>query len=50
MMMIIVLSIKFTYMLRIHMKQNINILLKTGKDGLENRKDPKAFNEYLSNM
>ena len=30
-MMIIVLSIKFIYMLRIHMKQNINMLLKIVK-------------------
>ena len=29
--MIIALLIKFIYMLRIHMKQNINILLKNAK-------------------
>ena len=32
------------------MKQNINILLKMGKDGLGNLADPKAFIEYLNNM
>ena len=32
------------------MKQNINILLKMRKDGLENLADPKAFIEYLNNI
>ena len=41
---------KFIYMLRIHRKQNINILLKNVKIGLGNLKDPKAFIEYSNNM
>ena len=41
---------KFIYVLRIQMNQNINILLKTRKNGLENLKDPKAFIECSNNM
>ena len=33
----------------IHMTQNISILLKQVKNGLENLKDPTAFNEYSNN-
>ena len=31
---------------RIHMKQNLNMLLKHVKKGLKNLKDLKAFTEY----
>ena len=31
------------------MTQNISILLKQVKNGLENLKDPTAFNEYSNN-
>ena len=31
---------------RIHMKQNLNMLLKNVKKGLKNLKDLKAFIEY----
>ena len=41
--MIIALLIKFFYMLKIHMMQNINVLLKTWKNVLENLKDSKTF-------
>ena len=37
-------------MSRIYMKQNINILLKHTKNGVENLKDPKPFIVYLNNM
>ena len=37
-------------MLRIYLKQNINILLKHAKDGVENLKDLKPFIAYLNNM
>ena len=39
------------YMLRIQLKQNINILLKTWeKIGLKELEDPKALIEYSNNM
>ena len=37
-------------MLRIYLKQNINILLKHAKNGVENLQDPKPFIAYLNNM
>ena len=45
-MMVIELLIKFIYMLRMQMKQNISISLKNLKNGLENLKDLKNFVEY----
>ena len=52
MMIIIALLIKFTYLLKIHMKQNINILSKNvkKKNGLENLKDFNTFTEYSNNI
>ena len=49
-MMIIVLLIKFVYMLKIHMKQNINILLKTRKQWFWNLKDSQVFIDYSNDM
>ena len=43
-MMIKVLLIKFIYMLRIQMKQNIT--KKCENNGLQNLKDPQVFIEY----
>ena len=48
MMMIIVLLIKFIYMLAIEINQNIN--LKREKRSLEKLKDAKAFTENPNNM
>ena len=43
-MMIIILLIKIIDMLRIEMKQNINVLLKIIKEnGIEHQKDPEIF-------
>ena len=51
MMMIVVLLIKFIFVLRTHMKQNINVLLKISKkNGLKNRKDLKTLIKYSINM
>ena len=53
-MMIVALLIKFIFMIRVHMKQIINILFKNvkkmKKNGIENSKDSKPFTEYLNNM
>ena len=54
MMIIVALLIKFTYLLKIHMMQNINILSKNvkkkKKNGLENLKDFNTFTEYSNNI
>ena len=47
-MMIIALLIKFMYMLSIHMKQDINILLNK-VEKWSYLKDPTAFIEYSNN-
>ena len=50
-MMDIVLLIKFIYILRIQIKENVNISLKSAKkNGLGNLKNPKSFIEYSNNM
>ena len=53
-MLIIVLLIKFIYLLRIHVNQYFiscqYLIKKRGKTGLENLKDSKAFIEYSNNM
>ena len=50
-MMIIILLIKVIDMLRIEMKQNINVLLKIIKEnGIEHQKDPKIFIIYSNDM
>ena len=43
--MVIELLIKFIYMLRMQMKQNVSISLKILKNGLENLKDLRNFIE-----
>ena len=40
---------KINLYVTIHMTQNISILLKQVKNGLENLKDPTAFQEYSNN-
>ena len=56
MIIVIALSIKNNYILRIHAKQNINILFKKQKkkkkreNGIENLNDSKAFIEYTNNI
>ena len=42
--------IKDTYMQRIRMKQNINLINKREKVGLDHFDDPKAFMEYSNDM
>ena len=50
-MMIIILLIKIIDMLRIEMKQNINVLLTIIKEnGIEHQKDPKIFIIYSNDM
>ena len=50
-MMIIILLIKIVDMLRIEMKQNINVLLKIIKEnGIEHQKDPEIFFIYSNDM
>ena len=49
--MIITLLIKFTCTLRIHIKQNIKILIKNvKKNGLKTLEDPKPFIEYSNSI
>ena len=51
MMMIIIFLIKIIDMLRIEMKQNINVLLTIIKEnGIEHQKDPKIFIIYSNGM
>ena len=51
MMMIIIFLIKIIDMLRIEMKQNINVLLTIIKEnGIEHQKDPKIFIIYSNDM
>ena len=51
MMMIIIFLIKIIDMLRIEMKQNINVLLTVIKEnGIEHQKDPKIFIIYSNDM
>ena len=51
MMMIIILLIKIIDMLRIEMKENINVLLKIIKEnGIEHQKDPEIFFIYSNDM
>ena len=45
----IIVLLKFIHMLKIQMKQNINILLKKCENN-GSLKDPKAFIEYSNNM
>ena len=45
-----VLLIKFIYMLKNQMKQNINTFLNNVKKQSENLKDSKAFTEYSNNI
>ena len=49
-MMIIALLIKFIFMLRIHMKENINSLFKNVKNRLEDLRDLKTFIEYPNHI
>ena len=50
-MMIIIFLIKIIDMLRIEMKQNINVLLTIIKEnGIEHQKDPKIFIIYSNGM
>ena len=43
--------IKYSYMQKIHMKQNINVYLTKEKStGLKHFDDPKAFIEYSNDM
>ena len=50
-MMIIIFLIKIIDMLRIEMKQNINVLLTIIKEnGIEHQKDPKIFIIYSNDM
>ena len=42
--------IKYIYMLRIQMKQSINVLSKNTKIGFAHYKDPQAFIEYSNNI
>ena len=49
-MMIMILLINFIFLLKIWVKQNISILQKLQKTGLEQQQDPKAFVEYSNNI
>ena len=49
-MMIIALLIIFIYILKIHLKQNINISLKIWKNDLENFKERKILIEHSNKM
>ena len=42
--------IKYTYMQKTHMKQNIKQINKREKVGLDYFNDPKAFMDYSNNM
>ena len=48
--MVAISLIKFVYILRIQMKQSINILSKNTKIGFAHYKDPQAFIEYSNNI